>query len=62
MFDVFVYTLTLADVVGGLSVTISRHLSVLLYLCNMLIIVVAIVFVYLLMLNAFRLFRSTSLG
>ena len=44
-FDVFVYTLTLVDVVGGLPATISRQLSVLVYLCNRLVIVVAIAFV-----------------
>ena len=36
---------TLVDVVGDLLVTISLHLS-LVYLCNKLIIVVAIIFVY----------------
>ena len=46
VFDVYVFTLTLVDVVGGLHVTISRHLFVLVYLCNKLIIVVAIAFVY----------------
>ena len=56
---VFVYTLPLAafaffisfsydDIVGGLLVTSSSHLSVLLlvYLCNKLVIVVAIAFLY----------------
>ena len=38
--------LTSVDVVGGLLVTSSRHLSVLVYLCNKLVIVVAIAFVY----------------
>ena len=42
MFDVFVYTQT---VVGGLPVTISRPFSVLVCLCNKLIVVVAIAFV-----------------
>ena len=37
---------TLVDVVVGLPLTILRHLSVLLYLCNKLVIVVAIAFVY----------------
>ena len=40
---VFVYTLTLIDVVGGLPATSSRHLSVLVYMCEKL---VAIAFVY----------------
>ena len=39
---VFAYTLTLVEVVGGLLVTSS----VLVYLCNKLVIVVAIDFVY----------------
>ena len=46
MFDVFVYTLTLVDVIGGLPVTSSRHLFVLVYLCNKFIIVVVIAVVY----------------
>ena len=37
MFDVFVYTLTLVDIVGGLPVTISRHLFALEYLCKKLV-------------------------
>ena len=42
MFDVFLCTP--ADVVGGLLITSSRHLSVLVYLCNKLVIVVALPF------------------
>ena len=40
----FVYTITLAEVVGGLPVTIPRYLLVGVYLCNQLFIVVAITF------------------
>ena len=36
------YTLIFADVVGGLPITIPRHLSVLMYLCNKFVIVLAI--------------------
>ena len=46
LFDVFKYTLTPVDVVGGLLVTSLRHLSALVYLCIKLVIVVAIAFVY----------------
>ena len=50
MFDVFVsvYALHLshADVAVGLLITSSRHLFVLVYLCNKLVIVVAIGIVY----------------
>ena len=62
MFDVFVFTLTFVDIVGGLHVTISRHLCVLVYLCNKLVIVAA-VFIYLLflMLTNIRLFRNNFL-
>ena len=45
MFDIFVYTRTLVDFIGSLPVTISRHFSVLVYLCIKLVIVVAIGFV-----------------
>ena len=44
--DIFVYTLTFIDVVGGLPVTISRHLSLLVYLCNKIVVAVAKAFVY----------------
>ena len=54
MFDAFVYTLTLVDVVGGLPVTISRYLSLLVYLCNKFIIVVATAFVYCCYIRLFR--------
>ena len=46
MFDVFVYTLASVDVVGGLLITMSRHLTVLGYLCNKLIVIAAVAFVY----------------
>ena len=39
MFDVFVYTITPVDGVGGLPVIISQHLCVLVYLCNKLVMV-----------------------
>ena len=42
----FVNTLTLVDVIGGLPATISRHLYVLLYSCNKFVIVVALAFIY----------------
>ena len=59
MFDVFVYTLTLVDVVGGLPVTIWQHLSVLMYLCNKLVIHSCYSFCLLpLMLNDIRSFRN----
>ena len=47
-FDAFVFSIAFshADVVGGLLVTSAPHLSVLVYLCNKLVIVVAMVFVY----------------
>ena len=46
MFDIFVYTLMLVDVVGGLPVTSSQHSSVLVYFCNKLVRAVARAFVY----------------
>ena len=38
LFNVFVKMPTFVDVIGGLPVIIPRHLSVLVYLCNKLII------------------------
>ena len=46
VFDVFVYTLTLVDVVAGLPAIFWRHVSGLVYLHNRLVIVVVIAFVY----------------
>ena len=46
VFDLFVYTVTPVDIVANLPITITRHLSVLVFLCNKFVIVVAIDFVY----------------
>ena len=46
MFNVFVYTKALVDVVGGLLEIISRYLAALVYMYNKLVIVVAVAFVY----------------
>ena len=50
-----------ADVVGGILVISSLHLSMLVYLCNKLVIVVAIAFVYYFHVNDIRSIRVTIL-
>ena len=47
VFDVFVYTQTLVDIVAVLPVTISRHLPMLVHLCNKLVIVITLLFLML---------------
>ena len=46
MFDTFVYTLTPVDVIGSLLRKSSRHLPMLVYLCNKSVLVVTIAFDY----------------
>ena len=64
MFDVFVSVrlrLSYADVVNGLLLISSLHLSVLVYLCNKLVLVVALAFVYFFHVNDISLFCVTIL-